>query len=366
MPETRNIKTAIKGQDEAFRILAIAEATGFPVLFVGPPGVGKTEILLDYGKAKLGKDDLKEDKFILETNPETKSVEVTGRVDMKHYTEHKEFKINAPITRAKLILTNEIDKASPSIKHALYSVMNEKQLYTGNDIFDCQWELFCASCNEIPKDDDAEAFWDRFVIKHEVKKLSKESMVRFIQSGIKEEKDIEVQVPSKEEVKEMQDSIDPKDLAKVIEACHDQLSNRSASHIPKLAAACSYVFDQDIKSSLVRAVMVLCGHAVANQVSQAIEHQAISDARTRIQQIKGHERKSDIQEELKTIRGKIQEAKKDDVPQSTRQEILDQVQRIIDEHPVLQEDDEQEGEEEQQGDDEGPQAQAGVSSPTGP
>src|SRR3989337_1939885 len=96
--KTRTIKTKLHGKEEMFKVIALGEATGLPVLFVGPPGVAKTNVLLDYAaNMHDSADDVRKHTFIIELDEATKNTEIKGRPDMKELLENKRYLIDAPI-----------------------------------------------------------------------------------------------------------------------------------------------------------------------------------------------------------------------------------------------------------------------------
>lgn len=82
--EVRAVETSLINKEEAFKMLALAEATGLPCLFVGDPGVAKTKTVIEYAKAWLNRDgkmsaqDFAQKIYILETDEGTKASEIKG------------------------------------------------------------------------------------------------------------------------------------------------------------------------------------------------------------------------------------------------------------------------------------------------
>lgn len=161
------IKTNLIGKDEIFNYLLLAEITSLPILLIGPPGVGKTQILTDYTDSLYNG----AKKFILELDWGTKISEIKGHLDLKKYVQNHEWETITPITNADIILINEVDKGSSDIRNTLLSIMKEKKLWLGDEIKNCNWKIFLGSCNEIPEDEIANPFWDRFVIKIAVNRI---------------------------------------------------------------------------------------------------------------------------------------------------------------------------------------------------
>lgn len=82
--EIRTIETSLINKEEVFRMLALAESTGLPLLLVGQPGVAKTKTVIEYAKAwlnrdgKMTADDFANKIYILETDEGTKASEIKG------------------------------------------------------------------------------------------------------------------------------------------------------------------------------------------------------------------------------------------------------------------------------------------------
>jgi len=57
------------------------------------------------------------------------------------------------LASSDIVVINEVDKASSNVRNSLLGVMNEKFLFNGKSKIPCNWQLFVATCNEIPKED---------------------------------------------------------------------------------------------------------------------------------------------------------------------------------------------------------------------
>ena len=167
--EVRSIETSLINKEEVFKMLALAEATGLPLLLVGEPGVAKTKTIIDYAKAWLNRDgkmtqqDFMNKIYVLETDEGTKASEIKGMPDLERLFTDNKYELNTPIADADIVIINEVDKASSAIRNAMLGVMNEKFLFNGKHKIPCKWKLFVATCNEIPKEERDSPFWDRFM-----------------------------------------------------------------------------------------------------------------------------------------------------------------------------------------------------------
>lgn len=170
MKKNIEFKTKLIGRSEIFKLLALGHLTQLPVLLIGPPGVGKTQCLVEYANNCF--DNINYQKYIVELSYGTKPSEIKGFLNLKKYLENKEWETESPITNADLIIINEVDKGSSDIRNMLLSIMREKMLFLGHEIKKCNWQLFAGSCNEIPEDEVGDPFWDRFIIKINLSRIN--------------------------------------------------------------------------------------------------------------------------------------------------------------------------------------------------
>ena len=264
----RQISTNLLKKEETFRIMALGEAVNTPILLIGPPGVAKTAAVIDFAKASLGKLG-GEDLFLLETDEGTRSNAVKGNVDLGALTTKNEYKVNSPVTRAKVVVINEIDKASASLRNSLLGIMNEKVLFNGTSKVPCQWKNFIATCNEIPDDEKDSPFWDRFLITHEVTRLSQSDMLSYYAKGGKEFVQTHtIQLPEQSDIDAI--NLDPNKLKKVLDISHSELSDRALSFLPTLVKNVMVVWTMNQDRALVKTTELLVGKAVAKELAKSL------------------------------------------------------------------------------------------------
>ena len=283
------IKTPLVGRSETFKVLAVAHATQKPILLVGEPGVGKTKALLDYGLALHGGDAQKtmNETFILETDESTRSPEIKGRPDLKKIVEQNTYDVISPVTQSKFILINEIDKANAGLRNSMLSIMNEKVLFNGIKKVMVPWDLFCASCNSIPSEEKNSPFWDRFIIKHEVKRISKNQMMKYYAD--KTPKDETIILPEKHELDQIETQIPAEKLKKFLDVGYKYFSDRTLSFVPRMTAAVSVVFQLDLNRSLVKTAQLLGDKTIGKELASNIEPAELIDMRGKIDMVQSLE-----------------------------------------------------------------------------
>lgn len=341
-----SVKTGLLGRSETFKILAVGHATGYPVLLVGPPGVGKTRALLDYSAALHNNNvtDALKNTFILETDEGTRPAEIKGRPDMQKLLAPgvdkagvaiaPKFELNSPIVKAKMILINEVDKANPGLRNSMLGVMNEKMLFNGAEKIYCPWDLFCASCNVIPKEEADNPFWDRFVIKHHVNRLTKSQLLQYYQMTTKAPVDIDI--PETQDINDyITDNITPELMRQILEATYDVLSDRSLSYIPRLIAGVAFVYAIGVKKAAIKTCEILAGAEKAKHLATKLEPAEIANIRNKIDYIATLKSYDQIITQISDIKKAAQAASKlDSVSKADMEELANDLNKILAEHPT--------------------------------
>lgn len=271
---TRVINTNLLKKEEVFRILALAEATGLAMLLIGPPGVAKTASVIDYAKA-AGNGTLSNDElFILETDEGTKSTAIKGNIDLEELTLNQKYKVISPITKAKFVVINEVDKASASLRNSLLGVMNEKVLFNGKDSVPCDWNVFVATCNKIPEDEIGSPFWDRFMITFEVERVRQSDIMDYYAKGAKAfKKANSINLPDPTDITAI--TLTASKLSKVVDLAYAKLSDRTLSYLPTLVKNIMVVYQCAENGALIKAVELLIGKAEANVLAKSLVPQEL-------------------------------------------------------------------------------------------
>lgn len=301
-----NIKTHLMGKEEVFKMLALAHAAKLPVLLVGEPGVAKTNTVLDYAASSYdlstveGQDNYQSDVYILETDEGTKSSEIKGRLNMREFVQNQNWSINTPAAYSKYVVINEVDKASGGMRNSLLGMMNEKKLFNGENIVDCQWDLFVATCNEIPKDELGSPFWDRFILKMRVPRMTTSQIETYYSKGDKSfANELSLYIPSEEEVNSVK--VPQHKLKAFLNLAYKELSDRTLSYVPRLVKIATLVYGTRIDSALVKIAEILISAQAAQTLSKSLitpEMKTIFDKIDLIAGIKDKDHYENVMEEV--------------------------------------------------------------------
>lgn len=291
--DVRTIETSLINKEEVFKMLALAESTGLPCLLIGSPGVAKTKTIIEYAKAWLNKDgkmsaqDFAEKIYILETDEGTKASEIKGMPDLgKLFTDNK-YELNTPIAEAEIVIINEVDKASSAIRNAMLGVMNEKFLFNGKHKIPCKWKLFIATANEIPKDEVGSPFWDRFMLKHTVNRVSAGELVKYFDKGARNYREkFNIGIPNKAEIDSLE--VPTKKLEKYLEVGYQNSSDRTLTFVPMLTKAVSYIWDISLDKALVKTAQIMIGQSAGSELQNKLMSPEVKAVMSKVEMLHSH------------------------------------------------------------------------------
>jgi ribosomal protein S20 len=338
--EVRTIETSLINKEEVFKMLALAESTGLPCLLVGDPGVAKTKTIIEYAKAWLNKDgkmtaeDFINKIYILETDEGTKASEIKGMPDLSVLFTENKYKVNAPIADAEIVIINEVDKASSAIRNAMLGVMNEKFLFNGKDKIPCKWKLFIATCNEIPKDEANSPFWDRFMLKMKVSRVSAGELVKYYNKGGRNYREVfNISIPSTSEIESI--NIHTKKLEKYLEVGYQSSSDRTLTFVPKLAKAVSFIWDFSIDKALVKTAQIMIDQKAGSELQNKLMSSEVKSVMSKVEMLQSYTTNDELELAIADIESLINTYVSRNIMDETQVEELElSMQYILQNHPA--------------------------------
>ena len=338
--EVRNIETSLINKEEVFKMLALAEATGLPLLLVGDPGTAKTKSIIEYAKAWLNKDgkmsaeDFQNKMFILETDEGTKASEIKGMPDLGMLFTENKYELDTPIANADIVIINEVDKASSAIRNAMLGVMNEKFLFNGKHKVPCKWKLFIATCNEIPKEEVNSPFWDRFMLKMTVNRVSAGDMSKYYAKGARNYREkFNIGIPNQAELDTVE--IPSNKLDKYLEVGYQHSSDRTLTFVPKLAKAVSYVWDISVDKALVKTAQIMINQSAGSELQNKLMSPEIKAVMSKVEMLHSHSNNEALEMAVAEIESLINTyASRGVMDNSQVEEIESTMQFILSNHPA--------------------------------
>jgi hypothetical protein len=129
--------------------------------------------------------------------------------------------------------------------------MNEKFLFNGKHKIPCKWKLFVATCNEIPKEEVSSPFWDRFMLKMTVNRVSAGELVKYFDKGARNYREkIKISVPDKTEISTVY--VPTNKLEKYLEVGYQHSSDRTLTFVQFLKTFIFKINQKVLRQKILR------------------------------------------------------------------------------------------------------------------
>ena len=171
---------------DAIRAILIALITGQHGVFLGPPGTGKSWLILKLAKriATNGQNGNGLKTFVRLITKTTQPEELFGPISIAALKKD-EFKrvITNMLPEAEIAFLDEVFKGSSAILNTLLTIMNEREFDNGTERLPVPLISLFAASNEMPQGEDLNAMWDRLVLRVMVDYTTESGFARLIRTA---------------------------------------------------------------------------------------------------------------------------------------------------------------------------------------
>jgi MoxR-like ATPase len=170
---------------EEIDLATICACAQEPLLFVGVPGTGKSDLVVKFVESLgLGEDDYFEYMLTKFTEPS----EILGPIDIDLLKQGKFVRrTKGKLPECQVVFLDEIFKSNSAILNTLLTIVNERKFYQDGEPIPVKMKLLFAATNDIPDQSELEALSDRFALKIETKPVKDDFFAELIDAGIRNE-----------------------------------------------------------------------------------------------------------------------------------------------------------------------------------
>jgi len=173
---TEALSRGIHERDQVFGLGLLALLAGESLFLLGPPGTAKSLVARRLKAALKG---ARAFEYLMGrfSTPE----EIFGPLSIAGLRDRDVFERRTAgyLPEADVAFLDEVWRASPPIQNTLLTILNEKRFRNGDHELRVPLKLLVAASNSAPAgEENAQAFWDRFVLRFEVGPLTTEAGFR--------------------------------------------------------------------------------------------------------------------------------------------------------------------------------------------
>lgn len=180
-----HLEAGLVGRRDHARMLLLAAVAGENAILFGPPGTAKS--LLARRLKDCFADDIKYFECLLTkfSMPE----EVFGPVSLKGLEQDIFRRVyDRYMPGAGIAFIDETFKANSAILNSMLTILNEREFDTGNERIKVPLRCVVGASNEMPKESELEALYDRFIIRMRVDRLNDDDqLMNFLTNNVEYE-----------------------------------------------------------------------------------------------------------------------------------------------------------------------------------
>jgi MoxR-like ATPase len=181
----RTLAEFFVAKQEEIDLLTLCAAAQEPLLFVGPPGTGKSDLVIKFVQAiGVGEDEYFEYMLTKFTEPS----EILGPIDLELLKQGRFVRrTRGKLPEAEVAFLDEIFKSNSAILNTLLTIVNERKFYQDGEATPVPLKVLFAATNDIPEHSELDALADRFILKVETQPVKNAHFTELLDAGVMNE-----------------------------------------------------------------------------------------------------------------------------------------------------------------------------------
>ncbi len=173
-----NLKQRFSGREQAIELLRLAVICQEHLLLLGPPGTGKSELVLRFADLI----DARSFKYLLTRF--TEPAEIFGPLDIELFRQGKmHIRTDNMLPMAHIAFLDEVFQGSSAILNTLLTLIHERVFHNGPERQPAPLMSVLGASNSLPEDATLHAFSDRFVLRLNVAPGSDDTLTDLLDKG---------------------------------------------------------------------------------------------------------------------------------------------------------------------------------------
>jgi MoxR-like ATPase len=181
----RDLAHFFVNRQEEIDLMCLCAAAQEPLLFVGPPGTAKSDLVVKWVEScGLGEDDYFEYMLTKFTEPS----EILGPIDIDLLKQGRFIRrTKGKLPECQVAFLDEIFKSNSAILNTLLTILNERKYYQDGEPLPVKLKVMFAATNDIPEQTELDAMADRFILKVETRPVKETHFAELIEAGMRNE-----------------------------------------------------------------------------------------------------------------------------------------------------------------------------------
>jgi MoxR-like ATPase len=250
------------GREEEARVAVLALLTKSHAVFVGEPGTAKSALIRRLSQLVNCK------YFYYLLSKYTVPDELVGAIDPVAYKAGKFVRnVQGKLPTAELAFIDEVFKGSSETLNALLNVMNERIFVDADSsVYQCPLHSLYGASNELPADSELAAFYDRFLLRHFVRRIDASKLETAITHNLRLSSNVKP-ICGLGEINQLYDEVTnymitndtavskiTSQLVIILRQNGIFVSDRTAvspNHLPRLISTYAYIYGTDLRKASI-------------------------------------------------------------------------------------------------------------------